>query len=324
MDPVQQMELGDRLMLHNPVRITNTACSGTCPQRKLDILQQVAGIGFWELDLKTGHVWLDGRLQEIYGLSPGENNLGIELRTWRKYVHPEDQPRVQQGFWRAAELALPWRLQFRAIRPDQQVRHIRSEGRLEPIPNDQSVYFVGFEEDVTDRVALEQELERQAQQDGLTGTYNRRKMDNLLHQERERAIRYRQQLTAMLIDADGFKAINDNYGHEAGDELLHDLVHCCFRPCLRTIDHLGRWGGDEFLVILPETSEEAAYHVAERIRDQVETLQPGPGAITVSIGISAYQPEESPRDWLRSADFALYEAKRGGRNRITRYRSPPA
>ncbi|MFP4146513.1 MAG: GGDEF domain-containing protein [Halorhodospira sp.] len=286
---------------------------------KLELLQDMAELGFWELNLTTGQLKLDSGLRRIYGFSAKGGDPGFSFEAWRNTsLHPEDRPWAIQQLWRAIELNTPWRLRFRIIRTDAQVRYVRSEGRIHRTPNGHAHYLVGFEEDITHRVALEQELEHQAQRDGLTGTYNRRKMDDLLHQERERALRYHHALTTMLIDVDGFKAINDSHGHEAGDEVLHDLVSRCFRPLLRASDHLGRWGGDEFLVILPETHEDAAYPVAERIRDQVAALQPGPGALTVSIGVAAYHPDESIREWLRKADLALYDAKRNGRNQVMR------
>lgn len=173
--------------------------------------------------------------------------------------------------------------------------------------------------DISERVALEEELRRQALRDGLTGAFNRRHMELLLNKEQERARRYGQALTALLIDVDRFKQLNDRHGHEAGDEVLRELVRACFRTQLRTADHLGRWGGEEFLILLPETEEEGALEVAERIRERVASMDLRAGSVTVSIGTAGYRSGESVREWIGRADAALYAAKDAGRNRVEAY-----
>ncbi|MCG5527993.1 MULTISPECIES: sensor domain-containing diguanylate cyclase [Halorhodospira] len=296
------------------------ALRGVSAEGKIAVLQEVGGIGFWTYDVVGERVHLDARLQEIYGYQHPTGPVVMDLESWRGHILPEDRPWVFQRFWQAFRNDEPWQLRFRLVRPDAEIRHLRCEGRLTAHSGGKPRYAVGFEEDITDRVLLERELERQAQHDPLTGTSNRRRMDHVLHDERERALRYQDPLSLLIIDGDGFKQINDTYGHEAGDLLLHELVQSCFRPQLRTADHLGRWGGDEFLVVLPQTDESGAIDVAERIRERVATLQPGPGHVTVSIGIATYRPPEATGAWLRRADLALYEAKRTGRNRVVRYR----
>lgn len=171
-----------------------------------------------------------------------------------------------------------------------------------------------------DNAQLIKELENLATTDGLTRLYNRRHFVERAETEFERSQRYRRELSVLLMDADHFKVINDNYGHEMGDRVLRILAGTC-RASLRQLDVIGRYGGEEFVVLLPETSAALAHETAERLREAVERLcipgQPGDIRITVSIGIATAGPTtESVAALINEADRALYAAKRGGRNRV--------
>lgn len=171
-----------------------------------------------------------------------------------------------------------------------------------------------------DNAQLIHELENLATTDSLTRLHNRRHFLERAEAEFERSRRYQRPLSVFLLDADHFKQVNDTYGHETGDQVLRLLASIC-RQNLRQLDVIGRYGGEEFVVFLPETSMAKAMEVAERLRAGVEEINlDGPdGAIkvTVSIGVAtATSQTDSIAALINDADRALYEAKRGGRNKV--------
>ena len=161
-------------------------------------------------------------------------------------------------------------------------------------------------------------IERFANRDALTDLWNRRHVDSLLEIEMQRMVRQGQRLCVGLIDIDHFKAVNDRWGHAAGDEVLRQIA-AAMKQQLRSFDHLGRYGGEEFLLILPATALDEAAACARRLLTQVAELAPlgpGQGAVTVSIGLGACVAAETPQQLLSRVDAALYRAKREGRNRL--------
>lgn len=163
------------------------------------------------------------------------------------------------------------------------------------------------------------ELERHSYRDGLTGSLNKRKLDEDIVRELSRAHRYKEQFSILLLDLDLFKQVNDSYGHQAGDEVLRQLVQRVDHQ-LRTADSLYRYGGEEFVVILPQTEVEGALVTAERICRSVEhaTVRVDGDRfipITVSIGVATYPQDGSDAQHLvESADKGMYRAKTLGRN----------
>ncbi len=167
---------------------------------------------------------------------------------------------------------------------------------------------------------LFEEVQRLAITDGLTGLYNRRHFLELAGREFERSRRYDRPLSAILLDIDHFKRVNDTHGHAVGDEVLQALA-ARFRENVRDIDLLTRYGGEEFAVLLPESDLAAARQAAERLRQSVaetpiETAA-GPLSVTISLGVALVAPDcQDPATLLRLADEALYKAKNAGRNRV--------
>ncbi|TCS65127.1 GGDEF domain-containing protein [Varunaivibrio sulfuroxidans] len=176
--------------------------------------------------------------------------------------------------------------------------------------------------EVHNRKALEEELRHQANTDPLTNANNRRFFLNLSEREYLRVRRYGRPLATLMLDIDHFKNINDVHGHAVGDEVLKQCVRTCLR-LLRAGDILGRMGGEEFAVTLPEEGLEKAETIAERLREGIEKMEiSGPGGIiriTVSIGLTQANPitDSNFEDVLYRADQALYDAKRAGRNCVS-------
>ncbi|MCI0520210.1 MAG: diguanylate cyclase [Chloroflexi bacterium] len=171
-----------------------------------------------------------------------------------------------------------------------------------------------------DNARLYAEVQQSAITDELTGLYNRRGFFELGRREVERSLRYARPLSAVFLDIDHFKQVNDRYGHQAGDQVLYHLAEC-LRQHVRSIDIVGRYGGEEFVLLLPETDQALANGVAERLRVKVEEMSAptarGPVAITVSVGIAALtEAHENLEALLAHADQGLYRAKQTGRNRV--------
>jgi diguanylate cyclase (GGDEF)-like protein/PAS domain S-box-containing protein len=175
--------------------------------------------------------------------------------------------------------------------------------------------------DITDRKHLEAELQRQAHLDYLTGLANRRSFMDRSEIELSRTRRYDNPLSILMLDIDHFKQINDTYGHQSGDHVLKSVA-ITFQDVLRKVDIIGRLGGEEFAVVLPETGITKATEVAERLREKISSsevaLSDGINIrFTVSIGIAALVDKNSNIDMLlNEADKALYKAKQAGRNRV--------
>ncbi len=183
-------------------------------------------------------------------------------------------------------------------------------------------FLVGLGTDISERITLQHELVHQARTDMLTGLPNRRRFFELAELELARAKRYGGLVSIMMIDLDEFKSINDLHGHQTGDRVLMKFAETCKRT-MRSIDIAGRLGGEEFAVLLPETDMTQAFEAAERLRQQLarESIEVSDSvlAFTASIGVATLSSGQDSLDsLLATADKALYEAKRSGRNRVFR------
>lgn len=183
-------------------------------------------------------------------------------------------------------------------------------------------YLIGVSRDNRERLELEARLQRLSQQDGLTGLYNRRYFDRQLNGEWRRLRRLGAPLALLMLDVDHFKAFNDRLGHQAGDDALRRVAQALQQSLQREGDVACRYGGEEFAIILANTAEDGARHVAERVMAQVAELDiehpaSPEGRLTLSIGIAISDParEDQPDSLVSRSDAALYRAKREGRNR---------
>jgi len=186
-----------------------------------------------------------------------------------------------------------------------------------------------FDRKLVELEELQQQLEETNEQllmlsttDGLTGLLNRRRFDEVFNEEWKRGIRSQSSLSLIILDIDHFKAYNDTYGHQVGDDCLREVTRTLSNIPLREMDKLARIGGEEFAIILPETDAEGAMQAAKRVRESIDELAiPHSSSashrhLTISVGVSTVIPkaELSSRKLMEAADMALYEAKHTGRN----------
>jgi diguanylate cyclase (GGDEF)-like protein len=184
---------------------------------------------------------------------------------------------------------------------------------------------VMFAKQFRKRLETEQQLHLLANTDSLTGVGTRRLLDSTLDVEWRRACRNKQSLSALMVDADNFKSFNDHYGHVTGDRALRTIARCIEENIRRPGDFVGRYGGEEFCVLLPHTDLQGAVQVAEKIRSAVlatghENFASPCGRLSVSIGVAVFDgnavPSETPDQLVHLADQRLYEAKAAGRNTV--------
>lgn len=172
---------------------------------------------------------------------------------------------------------------------------------------------------VLENARIHQETQTQAITDPLTGIYNRRGLYQLGEFEFQRSRRINRPFSAMMLDIDRFKKVNDQYGHATGDQILHQLAQHCLKNS-RTTDLVGRYGGEEFVMLLTETNLETAHMIAERLREGIAVkpfqTESGDFFITSSIGVSEAKHSDTLNTLIERADAALYQAKNAGRNRV--------
>jgi diguanylate cyclase (GGDEF)-like protein/PAS domain S-box-containing protein len=241
-------------------------------------------------------------------------------------VHPEDFPSIQAVIQEVYANGGPFGWQGRLVVAGETLWvRIEAEPRLRP---DGLPAWDGVVTDISEQQRIEQKLrianaklEKLAATDALTGAWNRLHFEQRLTEEIERAHRYGQPLSLLLLDIDHFKAINDRHGHQTGDRVL---VEICRRlgHQMRETDLLARWGGEEFVAVLPHTPAAAAMALAERIRRLIpsEPLPPV-GAVTVSAGVAQLQSDDDLDSLFQRVDRALYRAKERGRDRVEQARS---
>ena len=302
--------------------------------------------GMLEVVLDTAAVTLGARAGALFLLRGGSRQLRLEVA--RGYKPPEDAGlEVGEGIaGRAAAAGAPVLVQedgpitsepvepaattavsVPLVRGDRTIGVIALYGRttLEPFGRDDAETlssFAGQASVAIENVLLHQETRQLSITDGLTGVWNRRYLELTLRKEIERAQRFGRPLSVLMIDIDRFKRVNDRHGHQRGDETLIEVTRRILGEIRTNIDVVGRYGGEEFVVLLPETPSGGGYVVAEKIRtamrDQPFIGSTGdPLTITVSVGLSTY-PEDGTvaEELIHRADTAMYKAKAEGRDRV--------
>ena len=288
---------------------------------QLRLAIDASGMGIWEFDPNTGTVFWDDTMLEMYGLSDGKNDRCGEL--WETYLHPDDLEETLAYSDHCQKNGLDFRRDYRVIRPDGSVRHIRSRASQVPMPG-RLPKLVGANIDVTEDYRRAKELERaQAQllhdsrHDALTGLANRRLLDetamSFLQWARDDDV-----YCALHLDLDHFKSVNDTLGHAAGDAALTHVAQILL-DIIGERGLVSRMGGDEFTVFMNTAPELADLNdLCFSIIDAVGKPIPFDDTscmIGVSIGGAIGRgPTDNLADIFKKADAALYEAKSAGRN----------
>lgn len=256
-------------------------------------------------------VFANGAFLELSGFD-ADTVVGATPALFKSGEHDE-------GFfaemWAVLRRGETFRGEFVNRRPDGEKIHL--EQTITPIRGESGAvtHFVAFGKDVTERVRMEDEVRRLAETDWLTGLANRLTLGHRLEGELDRCARYERPLAMIMFDIDHFKAVNDQYGHDTGDVVLKAVARTVDEQ-LREQDLLGRWGGEEFLIVLPETEGEGAVAAAEKLRRSIAALDlPDAPTVTASFGVTERLPGDTPRSITRRVDQAMYQAKEGGRDR---------
>jgi diguanylate cyclase (GGDEF)-like protein/PAS domain S-box-containing protein len=294
-------------------------------QSHLALALELSRVVKWELDHATDMLTLDDQFYSLYGTS-AEREGGYLMPAdvyIREFVHRDDAPLIVEAIKNSlvsAELMNSAQFGHRIIRRDGEIRDIAVKFTALRDDNGNIIKLYGANQDITEQKRFEKMLSQQARTDQMTGVNNRGYFLELLDVEIERASRYGRPLCLLMLDLDHFKSVNDTRGHAAGDEAIRTLTRVLQSSGLRKSDFLGRMGGEEFAVALPETTLQEAADAAERVRSlMAETpicYASENFSVTVSIGISEYRAGDSQETLLQRADQAMYQAKQAGRNRV--------
>lgn len=272
-------------------------------------------------------VGLDGSFLEVNDqLAHVVGRTAAELRTLRfqDITHPDDLDAdlayVQQLLDGEIDR---YSMAKRYIRADGSIIWVLLSGSLVRDVDGSPDHFVAQIQDISQQIlqeeglrAANEALERLVNEDLLTGLATRRAVLRALDSELTRDDRHGRGVAVMLADVDRFKRVNDRHGHAEGDRVLRDIASVV-PGAVRQVDVVGRFGGEELLVVLPEVAAPAALSIAERVRTQVSTHVSSPdGPVTVSIGVAVRRPAESAEQLIARADQALYRAKRAGRDNV--------
>lgn len=224
-------------------------------------------------------------------------------------------PQFYAHMWNTLEKGQPFSDTFTDKAADGRTMYL--EQTITPVKNvhGQIIRYVSVGKDITERVIKEQELERLASTDDQTGLLNRMSFDRRLDKEMARRDRYARPLSLIMLDIDYFKSINDTHGHHVGDDVLVEFSQLLSNN-LRDMDNVARWGGEEFMVLVPETTRDQAVQLAKKLRRLIsDTSFTTVETITASFGVVEIG-DETATDTVKRVDKALYEAKRSGRNRV--------
>lgn len=316
---------------------------------------EVISDGVWDWNALTGNVNRSSSWYRM--LDYDINSLENDVYTWENLIHPEDYARVMKHFEEYTKGKIKtYKIKYRCRKNDGTYLWIIDSAKIvEYTKEGQVARVIGAhyninEAEISHKKLLEQnslltnnnldleqiiekrtqelkklnkkleekftELEYQASYDSLTNIFNRRKFEEIFVSEITRAKRYFQPLSIILLDIDYFKKVNDTYGHKTGDDVLISLSNI-LKNSIRSLDTLARWGGEEFIIILPNTSKENATLKAQKIRRSIEEKKMIKNKkITCSFGVTSFLKEDTKDSMFLRVDEALYLAKNSHRNNV--------
>jgi diguanylate cyclase (GGDEF)-like protein/PAS domain S-box-containing protein len=282
----------------------------------------------WKIDWDSKRfAYIGPQIEALLGWAPASwENVG----DWASRMHPEDRDWVVDFCVAQSQAGVDHEADYRALTRDGHYVWIRDVVHVVRRPDGTVDSLIGFMFDISERkrteqqlVSLQKEMEELSFRDGLTGVANRRRFDAVIEIEWSNARRNRQPLSLLMIDIDYFKQYNDRYGHLEGDACLKQVARVLGSAATRARDLLARFGGEEFVLVLPETDQAAAWKLAERCRELIlaeqiphESSPLGP-ALTISVGVGSAIPghDDELRAFIDTVDKRLYQAKQQGRNR---------
>lgn len=283
----------------------------------------------WKIDWKTmAFAYIGPQIEELLGWEPAS---WVSANDWASRIHEEDRERVVNFCVAQSKSGIDHEADYRALAKDGSYVWIRDVVHVMRDDKGEVEALVGFMFDISERkkteqklVELQKELEALSYRDSLTNIANRRMFDTIMEREWADAQRNKTPLSLILLDIDYFKQYNDHYGHIHGDECLKQVAELLSKAATRPRDFLARFGGEEFVLVLPETNAESAHKIADRCRDfiaqaKIPHIKSFIGNhLTASMGLATMVPERGHESiaFLREVDRRLYQAKQQGRNRI--------
>jgi diguanylate cyclase (GGDEF)-like protein/PAS domain S-box-containing protein len=283
----------------------------------------------WKIDWSTlKFAYVGPQIEQLLGWTPAS---WVSVEDWAARMHPEDRNWVVDYCVAQSKAGTDHEADYRALTKDGDYVWIRDVVHVVRNESGEVEALIGFMFDISERkkteeklITLQKELEDLSFKDGLTGVANRRMFDSILEMEWANARRTSQPLSLILLDIDYFKQYNDHYGHIQGDECLKLVSKTLSSAATRPRDFIARFGGEEFVLVLPETDAASALAVAERCRrllskEQIPHEKSRIGnLLTVSLGVSTIVPsgEEKRMDFVEETDRRLYLAKQQGRDCI--------
>ena len=317
-------------------------------EKSILTLLEVVSDGVWDWNANTGHVYRSPGWYTMLGYDI--DSLKNTVFTWESVIHPEDYERVMKHFERyITKKCDQYNIEYRCKTKSGHYIWIEDRGKvvewndngsvgrmigahreidaekklyvkakqegssLQALVDSQTQELLATNKKLEERIAIS---EKMAITDPLTETSNRRHFESQLALECSRSKRFNEPLSLIILDVDDFKSINDQHGHASGDSVLVE-VSKKLNSSVRDIDLVVRWGGDEFMVLLPNTSVQHAQLLAEKIRTLIDESMDEIGVkVSVSLGVSEYNIDESASRFISRADRVLYVAKVEGRNRV--------
>jgi diguanylate cyclase (GGDEF)-like protein/PAS domain S-box-containing protein len=283
----------------------------------------------WKIDWATKQfAYIGPQIEALLGWTP---DSWATVGDWASRMHPEDREWVLNYCVAQSLAGVDHEADYRALTQDGRYVWIRDVVHV--VRNDDGTVasLIGFMFDISERkqteqqlITLQKELEELSFRDGLTGVANRRRFDAIIEIEWSNARRNRQPLSLIMLDIDYFKQYNDRYGHLEGDACLKRIARVLSSAATRARDLMARFGGEEFVLVLPETDEAAARKLADRCRDLLlaeripHESSPIGSTLTISLGVGTAIPDlgDELMAFLDSVDKRLYQAKQQGRDRV--------